>query len=224
MQVEEIDDAQLDAELDAEMERGNAAMQRLGMSDVEIARVRGRSVEDAGQPTLASIERELKDLNELRRTDPKSYWSDEQQARGLKLIEQQQKLANTNKAEAPTAKAEHTAPADVSDDGEEPLDVDALPLPESLKAEWRKSPGGIEDAVAAIRSRAGTIMSSLGDEDGEGLMRSFDDDLGEEEQVAICASLAEDSGRWPVASERRSPTSAGWTMARSCLRSGASRP
>lgn len=195
---DELDDAELDAELDREEFAADQQLRTLGVADEQIARMRGRaSPADLvkAPPTLASIEKELAELQALRRTDKRKYYGDAVQAREAELYSQLEKL----KAGKPTRKAD--APPEKAESDEDIIDADSLPLPESLKEQWRRTPGGIVDALNAIRSRAGTILTSLGEEENDALMRSFDTELDPESQAAIAAGLADDAGKWPVATD-----------------------
>jgi hypothetical protein len=167
-------------------------MRRLGMSDAEIARARGRTIEEVtpkAKPTLASIDAEIDELRALRKSARQKYWSREVQEREAALYAQRDEL-----------QAEERGEDDPSEKDTNAVGLDETSLPEALREEWAKSgPNGIEDALSAIRTRT-TILEDLED-GGDGLRSSFDE-LPDDAQVAVAAGLATDSGKWPAASEQ----------------------
>jgi hypothetical protein len=186
--IEPNTDAEVEREIDAEDRQAATEMRRLGMDDGAIERTRGRPVAEIFKepPTRASIDAELDELRKLRTTDRRKYWSREVQEREAGLYAQRDKL----KAEGASAEGE----TEVADAGVADSD-----LPEALRKEWSKGPGGIEDALKAIRER--TIIAFQGLEDGgESLRASFDAALDAESQIVIASGLANDNGKWPVAS------------------------
>jgi hypothetical protein len=187
-------DPEIDAQLDAEEQAGNENMRKLGMTDTEIAKARGRTVEVvAPKPkrALADVEAELGELRAMRKDNRQAYWRKETQEREAALYVELEAL-KAGGAVAPEQPERQ--------DGQHADAGNADGLPESLQREWSKSgPGGVEDALRAVRER--TIIAFQGLEDGgEGLRASFDRDLPVDAQTAIASKLADDSGKWPVAS------------------------
>jgi hypothetical protein len=134
----------------------------------------------------------LDELKALRQTDRRKYWSPAVQERESQLYAQLEAL---KAGDAPTK-------GEATDDDDDTISVEDLPLPESLKKQWAKSgPLGVEDALKAVRSRTTLALGSLDEDDADGFRSSFDSDLDEEAQEAIVSGLAVDGGQWPVATE-----------------------
>jgi hypothetical protein len=183
-------DAETEAEVDAEDAATNAAMLRYGLSPEEIARIRGTTTEEVLRPapTLRSVERDLAELKELRKSDPRRYWSDETQADEAALIEARERLQGDGE---PSAEED-----DASGEGDENFGAD---LPEALKEEW-EAEGGIEKNVAAINRRVVLALGELDEAEHDDLLQSFDRDLDDASRVEIARHLAVDHGnQWPSA-------------------------
>lgn len=184
-------DPDVDAELAREDEQAVAQLRKVGLDDAAIGRLRGRSVEEITKPqrSAADVSRELDEIRELRKTSRQRYWAPETQAKEAELY------ATLEQMKADGASAEEDGEAMAADAG-----IADGELPDELRAEWSKSgPGGIEDALRAVRWRTHMGLADLED-GGKGLRDSFDRDLPEDVQAAIASKLADDAGKWPVAS------------------------
>ena len=87
----------VDAALDAEDVKTEREMLRLGLSREEVARLRGRDPEQVGKPsiavpTLAGVEAELARLADMRKSDSKQYWREENQRLEVELIAARDRL------------------------------------------------------------------------------------------------------------------------------------
>jgi hypothetical protein len=172
-------DAELDAELDAEATAKAETLRRLGAPPDEIARQTGPLAPP--KPTKADIERQLADLHEMRRSNPKLFWSDEIQKEQLALIEMQQRL-QSGKARPATEEG-----GDSPDPGEI-----LAGLPDDLRAEWRKS-GGERANLSRAQETAQTALDSLDAADAEALAAPLDG-LDTEIQHAAMRFMALPSG------------------------------
>jgi hypothetical protein len=180
--ADELDDAAIEAELDREEFAADQQLRKLGTSDAEIARMRGKaSPADLAKPppTLAEVEREINELMELKRSDRRKYWADETQARHLALIEMQEKL----KAEGATEEAEADQGGRIGDD-----------LPEALREAWSKEPDGVAGNIEAIKNRTVLALGELDEAEHDGLLQAFDEELSDDERTVIATQLAEDHG------------------------------
>jgi hypothetical protein len=182
-------DAEIEAEVDAEDAATNAAMLKYGLSPEEVARIRGTTEEEVLRPapTLRSVEKELAELKELRKSSPRDYWSDAVQAREAELIEARERLQGDGEGEAEEDDAEQDA---------ESINTD---LPEELQTRWNEN-GGLAKNIAAARSR---VILAFGDaleaEDTQSLFESFDR-LDDDIRVEVADQLAQDhGGGWPSA-------------------------
>jgi hypothetical protein len=119
----EPDAADIDAELDAETAQREASMKRLGFTDAEIQRQRGNAGEPEVAPTLASVQQELEQISELRRTDPKKFWGEETQKRQLRLIEQEMALKAGKAATPAPAASESETEAEAAEAPPEPTEL-----------------------------------------------------------------------------------------------------
>jgi len=185
-----VDDAE--AELAREDEQAVAQLRKVGLDDAAIGRLRGRSVEDITRPkrSAADVAREIDELRELRKSNRQKYWAKETQAREAALYAEQEALA----AGRVPAKEEGEA----SDKGNA-ADIASGELPEALRKEWEKSgPHGLEDALKSVKFRSTMAFHDL-DDGGEALRESFDE-LPDDAQHAVASGLANDAGKWPVAS------------------------
>jgi hypothetical protein len=186
----EIEPDDLDAELDAEEAKRDAEMRRLGFGEDEIARVRGRSVEEmTPQPkrSAADVERDLDEIRELRKSSRQRYWAKETQEREAALYAEKEALKDGGGLAKEEGNADESAGAGVEG------------IPQALKDEWEASPGGIETALSALRMRTTALSEILDAEEEESLRQSFDE-LPDEIQTEVVRSLAVDGGRWPKAS------------------------
>jgi hypothetical protein len=172
-EVEPASKDSIDAELDREDAERAAALKRLGAGDEEIQRHVGK-VEP--KPSKTDIERLLGDLAEMRRTNPKLYWSNEVQAQHLALIEQQQGL-----------KAGKAKSADAPD-----LDAVVEGLDPELREEWSKS-GGIKANLERAQGAARTALDALDEGEAQALQQSFDG-LAPEIQIEAMRVMALDAG------------------------------
>ena len=144
------------AELDAEEARGDAQMRKLGVTDAEIDKIRGRQPGEAprsGLPTLATIEKELGELAELRKSNRSKYWSPDVQAREARLYELRAALG----ASQPTKAVE--------------LKGDGSGISSELLAQWDKQ-GGADRRLAHARATASAALGELDEGDREALMRA----------------------------------------------------
>jgi hypothetical protein len=184
------EDVQIEQELDAEEARGNAQLKRLGMSDAEISKIRGRSPEDLGTPrssvpTRAAIEKELEELALLRKTDRARYWSPEVQAREARLYELRAALS-----------ASQPAPAEVAAPG------DGAAIPQAVLDEWEKSYHGVEGHKQHAWKTVKGMLDELHAEDRDSLLTSFDRDLPEAVRAEVYRFIGFDArGGWRPADD-----------------------
>jgi hypothetical protein len=183
-----MDDADLDAQLDEEERQRDAELRRLGFTDSEISRVRGGREGVAPKPTVASVDAELAEIDEQRRTDKVAYFkNDALQQREVALIALRQKLKS---GEGPAPAQDRKAETDSSL---------ADSLSESVLEVLSQEPDGLEGALGAIEMRT-TVLGEMLDADEEQKLRQSINDLPADEQQQIAIALATDSGRWPAAS------------------------
>jgi hypothetical protein len=145
----------IDAQLDADARAKAEQLRKLGASDDEIERQVGRLAPP--RPSKADVDRQLADLNELRRTNPKLYWGEETQAEHRRLIELQQQL-QSSKAKPTTESAED--------------DPGAIAEGLGLREEWAKS-GGVERNLKEARATAEVVLGALDPADAEQIEQSF---------------------------------------------------
>jgi hypothetical protein len=191
----DMDAAEAEHDLAEEDSRAIAEMRRLGVDDEAIARHRGLTVEQiAPKPkvTIASVEAELEDLRKLRTSNRRQYWSKEVQAREGELYAQLDEL-KAGRSEAAEDREDRSPQSKESDP--------AGGLPEALVERWEATPGGINEALAALRTRV-AVLSALDVEEADDLRVSFDG-LSEAEQTEIADALSQDGGKWPAANEQQ---------------------
>jgi hypothetical protein len=179
-----IDADAIDHELDEEERRGDAQMRKLGMSDAEIAKVRGRPMEDvAPKPkrTAADVDEELDELRELRKSNRQKYWSPDVQAREAELYAQEELGRGA------------AAAKDAAEQTEASLDGCRRRCAMNGRSQVRRP----ADALRAVKFRRRWPSTAWSDE-GEALRNSFDE-LPDDAQHAVASELANDAGKWPTA-------------------------
>jgi hypothetical protein len=133
----EPDDVDLDAELDEEAASRAAALRKAGFDEDAVARLNGVG-ESKNAPSLASITKELEQISELRRTDPKKFWGEETQKRQLRLIEQEMALkAGKAATPAPAASESETEAEAAKSDGLAEIETELAKIAAARKADRR---------------------------------------------------------------------------------------
>ena len=179
------DVAHIDRELDANVANSinpgvwtrEEAQRHYGYSNQDMDRAL------APPPSLASIQRELAEIDRLRRTDKRAYFKDEAlQAHERDLIALREKLKT------------QATPAIKGDD-----DYDGSRLDPALLDRWSRE-GGVAYHLKTAQDAARAAMDTLEPDEAQELMESFDQ-LPASAQTSIFGFLAVAPGSWRPASE-----------------------
>jgi hypothetical protein len=173
---------EVDAEVNREDVATERAMLKAGMSAEEVAKIRGRPVEQIGQPsvqalTRQSIDAELSNLADMRRHDPKRYWSSAVQEREAALYDARTRL-QSGKAEAAAVAPQDQASAP---------DIDP-----ALISEWSRT-GGVEHHLGVARATVSAMLDALEPGEADAFSASFDA-LPAGVQTSIYRQIALDGG------------------------------
>ena len=179
------DVAHFDRELDANV----ASSVNAGVwTREEAQRHYGYSAEDmdralAPPMSLASIQRELAEIDRLRRKDKHAYWKDE-----ALLARERYLITLRGQLKAPAAPA-----------SKEDSQYDGSALDKDLLAQWERQ-GGVAYHLKTAQDAARAAMDALEPDEAQALMGSFDQ-LPASAQTSIFGFLAVEPGAWRPATD-----------------------
>jgi hypothetical protein len=152
-------DVAIEQELDREDAARESQMRRLGFSEDEIAKAHNRQPGEASRsavPTMASIEAELGELAELRKSNRAKYWSKDVQAKEARLYELREQLGSSQ----PTAQAVETQ-------------GDGVGIDPELLEQWDRM-GGADRFLRHAQTTANAVLAPLDDGERTALVQAFD--------------------------------------------------